>query len=64
MIKQSAALDEDIEEEDDEPTSTEVADSDEEGDIKEQVAAAIEIQAPEPVKKKIIKKKVVKKSTD
>jgi hypothetical protein len=64
MIKQSAALDDDIEEEDDEPTSTEVEDSDEEEDIKEEVAAAIEVKAPEPVKKKIIKKKVVKKSTE
>ena len=64
MIKQSAALDDDIEEEDDEPTSTEVEDSDEEADIKEEVAAAIEVKAPEPVKKKIIKKKVVKKSTE
>ena len=64
MIKQSAALDDDIEEEDDEPTSTEVEDSDEEDDIKEEVAAAIEVKAPEPVKKKIIKKKVVKKSTE
>ena len=64
MIKQSAALDDDIEEEDDEPTSTEVEDSDEEEDIKEEVAAAIEVKAPEPVKKKIIKNKVVKKSTE
>lgn len=64
MIKQSAALDDDIEEEDDEPTSTEVEDSDEEEDIKEEVAAAIEVKAPEPVKKKIIKKKVVKKATE
>ena len=64
MIKQSAALDDDIEEEDDEPTSTEVEDSDEEADIKEEVAAAIEVKAPEPVKKKIIKKKVVKKATE
>jgi len=64
MIKQSAALDDDIEEEDDEPTSTEVEDSDEEEDIKEEVAAAIEVKAPEPIKKKIIKKKVVKKTTE
>ncbi len=64
MSKQSANLDDDIEEEDDEPTSAEVEDSDEEEDIKEEVAAAIEVKAPEPVKKKIIKKKVVKKSTE
>ena len=64
MNKQSANLDNDIEEEDDEPISTEVDDSDEEENIKEEVAAAIEIKAPEPVKKKVIKKKVVKKSTE
>tara|TARA_B110000858_G_C17799213_1_gene474260 strand:+ start:2518 stop:3417 length:900 start_codon:yes stop_codon:yes gene_type:complete len=61
MVKQSIPDDE-IEEEDDEPASTEVEDSDDEGAIKTEVAAVV--QEPEPVKKKVIKKKVVKKSAD
>ena len=61
MVKQTLPEDE-VEEEEDEPVSTEVDDSDDEESIKEEVAAAIEVQQPEPVKKKVIKKKVVKKA--
>ena len=60
MTKQSLVEDE-VDEEDDVPVSTEVDDSDDDESVKEEeVAPVVE---PEPVKKKIVKKKVVKKST-
>lgn len=60
MTKQSLVEDE-VDEEDDAPVSTEVDDSDDDESVKEEeVAPVVE---PEPVKKKIVKKKVVKKST-
>ena len=59
MTKQSLVEDE-VDEEDDAPVSTEVDDSDDDESVKEEeVAPVVE---PEPVKKKIVKKKVVKKS--
>ena len=59
MTKQSLVEDE-VDEEDDVPVSTEVEDSDDESAKEEEVVPVIE---PEPVKKKVVKKKVVKKST-
>lgn len=60
MANQS--LDDEVEEEDDGPLSTEVDDSDDdEEEIKEEVAAEV-VREPEPVVKKVIKKKVVKKA--
>lgn len=60
MTKQNLVEDE-VDEEDDVPVSTEVEDSDDDESVKEEeVAPVVE---PEPVKKKIVKKKVVKKST-
>ena len=59
MTKQSLVEDE-VDEEDDAPVSTEVDDSDDDESVKEEeVEPVVE---PEPVKKKIVKKKVVKKS--
>jgi len=59
MTKQNLVEDE-VDEEDDVPVSTEVEDSDDDESIKEE--EVVPVVEPEPVKKKIVKKKVVKKS--
>lgn len=63
MTKQNLVEDE-VDEEDDVPASTEVDDSDDDESVKEEeVVPVVEPEPePEPVKKKIVKKKVVKKS--
>ena len=59
MTKQSLVEDE-VDEEDDVPVSTEVEDSDDDESVKEE--EVVPVVEPDPVKKKIVKKKVVKKS--
>ena len=59
MTKQSLVEDE-VDEEDDAPVSTEVEDSDDDESVKEE--EVVPVVEPEPVKKKVVKKKVVKKS--